>query len=75
MEQTLIKNNNQAPNRYLDYLIDPSFQGANRLVVLTFDINANRLEHARYYLPTVKIRDYNFMIDGKNFLINKLKMI
>ena len=27
----------QAPNRYLDYLIDPNFQGVNRLSVLLFE--------------------------------------
>ena len=30
----LPKATNQAPNRYLDFLIDPSFQGVNRLFVL-----------------------------------------
>ena len=28
---------NQAQNRYSDYLIDPSFQGVNRLFVLSFE--------------------------------------
>ena len=64
----------QSPNRYLDYLIDPSFRRVNRLFVLTFDVNANRLGHLRYYLPTMNIKDYNVMIDGKTFLINQLKM-
>ena len=30
-----------APNRYLDYLIHPSFQGVYSLFVLAFDINVN----------------------------------
>ena len=47
----------QASNRYLDYLIDPSFQGVNRLFVLAFFINAKRLAYARYYLPTIKIEN------------------
>ena len=46
----------QAPNRYLDYLTNPSFQGVNRLFVLTFDVNANRLAHSRYYLATLKLK-------------------
>ena len=32
----LAKTTNQSQNRYLDYLIDPSFQGVNRLFVLSF---------------------------------------
>ena len=32
----LAKTTNQRRNRYLDYLIDPSFQGVNRLFVLSF---------------------------------------
>ena len=32
----LAKTKNQARNRYLDYLIDSSFQGGNRLFVLSF---------------------------------------
>ena len=32
----LAKTTNQARNRYLDYLIDPSFHGVNRLFVLSF---------------------------------------
>ena len=28
----------QEQNRYLDYLIDPSFQGINRLFILSFEI-------------------------------------
>ena len=37
----------QAKNQYLDHLIDPSFQGVNRLFVLSFDYNANREGYAR----------------------------
>ena len=31
----------QAQNAYLDYLIDPSFQGVNKLSVLSFENNNN----------------------------------
>ena len=44
----------QAPDQYLDYLIDPNFQGVYRLFVLTFDINDNRIGHSRYDLRTIK---------------------
>ena len=56
-----------APNQYLDYLIDPSFQGVDRIFVLAFNANDNRTEHSRYYLPTAKVENYNFMINRKIF--------
>ena len=56
-----------AQNRYLNYLINPSFQGVNRLFVLSFENEANRKLHSTYYLPKAEIKDYNVMIDGKNF--------
>ena len=56
-----------AQNRYLNYLINPSFQGANRLFVLAFENENDRTSHSIYYLPKVEIKDYNVMIDGRNF--------
>ena len=52
---------------YLDKLIDPSFQGVNRLFVLPFEISTDKRWHTEYYHPKVKINDYNVMIDGRNF--------
>ena len=54
-------------NQYLDYLIDPSFQGITRLFVLVFQNEAQRISHRRYYFPTVEIKNYNVMINGQNF--------
>ena len=59
-----------AQNRYLNYLINPSFQGVNRLFVLSFENENDRTSHSTYYLLKVEIKDYNFKIDGKIFLIN-----
>ena len=56
-----------AQNRYLNYLINPSFQGVNRLFVLSFENEDDRISHSTYYLPKVEIKDYNVMIDGRNF--------
>ena len=56
-----------AQNRYLNHLINPSFQGVNRLFVLSFENEDGRTSHSTYYLPKVEIKDYNVMIDGKNF--------
>ena len=56
-----------AQNRYLNYLINPSFQGVNRLFVLSFENENDRTSHSTYYLPKVEIKDYNVMIDSRNF--------
>ena len=53
-------------NQYLDYLIDPSFQGVNRLFVLSFEDEEQQTSYKQYYLPTLDIKDYNVMIDGQN---------
>ena len=60
-----------AQNQYLNHLVDPSFQGVNRLFVLSFENENGRTSHSEYYLPKVEIKDYNVKIDGKTFLINQ----
>ena len=55
----------QAPNAYLDFLINPSFQDVNRVFVLWFENTDKRTVKTKYYLPTVEIKDYNVMINGK----------
>ena len=55
-----------AQNRHLNYLINPSFQGVNRLFVLAFQNKNGRTSHSTYYVPKVEIKDYNVMIDGRN---------
>ena len=55
-----------AQNRYLNHLINPSFQGVNRLFVLSFENENDRTSHSTYYLLREEIKDYNVMIDGKN---------
>ena len=69
----LHKTTNQARNRYLDFLIDPSFQGVNRLFVLSFKDDDGRNSHEQYYLPTVEIKDYNVMMDGRKFFYQPIK--
>ena len=64
-----------AQNRYLNHLINPSFQGVNRLFVLSFENENTGTSHSTYYLPKVEIKYYNVMIDGRNFfdqLINSM---
>ena len=60
-----------AQNPNLNHLIEPSFQGVNRLFVFSFENDNHRTIHDRYYLPNIEIKDYNIMINGENFLINQ----
>ena len=56
-----------AKNRCLYQLINPIFQGINRLFVLSFENENDRTSHPTYFLSKVEIKDYNVMIDSKNF--------
>ena len=60
-----------AQNRYLNHLINSSFQGVNGLFVLSFENEDCRKSHSTYYFPKVEIKDYNVMIDDKIFSINQ----
>ena len=57
----------QQQNRYLDFLINPSFKQVIRLFVLSFKSNGGRTSYTRYYLPLVEIKNCNVVIDGRNF--------
>ena len=54
-----------AQKRYLNHLVDPSFQGVNRIFVLSFENEDDRRLHSNYYLQKVEVKDYNCMIDGR----------
>ena len=56
-----------ARNRNLNHLIETSFQGLNRLFVLAFENDDQRISSKRYYISNVEIKDYIVMIDGKYF--------
>ena len=47
-------------------LIERNFQRINNLFALAFEKDAQRTSNKGYYLQNVEIKDYNFMIDGKN---------
>ena len=54
-------------NQYLiNFLIDPSFQGVNRIFFLLFENEDDKKAHTGYYLSKVEIKDCSVMIDGKN---------
>ena len=48
-------------------MVQPSFQGVNRLFVLALENDTQRTSAKGYYLPNVEIKDYNIMINGENF--------
>ena len=62
----LVKPELLAQNANLNHLIEPSFQGLNRLFVLAFQKDAEIRTNKRYYITNVEIKNYNVRIDGKN---------
>ena len=62
-----------AQNPNLNHLVEPSFQGVNRLFVLAFENDDHRISTRRYNLPIVEIKDYNIMINGENFFDQPIK--
>ena len=60
-------------NANLNHLVEPSFQGVNRLYVLAFENDTQRTSHSGYYLPNGEIKDYNIMINGENVFDQPIK--
>ena len=60
----------QLQNENLNFLIEPTFIKIKRLFVLSFPRNNNtdsRYSFSNYYVPKVKVNDFNVLIDGKSF--------
>ena len=64
-----------AQNPKLNHLVEPSFQGVNRLFVLAFENDAQRTSYSGYYLPNVEIKYYNVMINGEIFFDQPIKNV
>ena len=62
-----------AQNPNLNHLVEPGFQGINRLFVLAFENDDNRTSDEEYYLPTVELKDYNIVVNGENFFDRPIK--
>ena len=58
---------NQTATNNLNFLIDPTFNNFNRLLVLGFPNEEDTRSFSKYYTPTVEIKDYNVIIDGETF--------
>ena len=60
----------QPQNNNLNYLIHPTLTNFNIIFCLSFPRNNNtdsRYSYSNYYVPKVKISDFNVLIDGKSF--------
>ena len=57
-------------NEYIRERHDASFQGVSRLFVFAYargDNVTNKDSYRKYFLPRLKIENYNIEIDGRNF--------
>ena len=64
-----------AQNPNFDHLVEPTFQGVNRLFALVFGNDPQRTSNKRYQscLPNIEIKDYSVIIDGKIFFDQLVK--
>ena len=56
--------------------LDPSFQGVNRLFIMTYNREngqPTRNGQQKYYLPRIDLEKYNVIIDGRNFYDNPIE--
>ena len=53
-------------------MVEPSFQGVNRLFVLAYENDTQRTSAKGYYLPNLEIKDY-IMINGEKFFDQPIK--
>ena len=60
-------------NPNLNHLVEPSFQGVNRLFVLAFENDTQRTSHSGHYLSNVELKDCNIVINGENFFEQPVK--
>ena len=60
-------------NNFKYIILDPSFQGVNRLFVMAYnrvDGQLTRNGKQKYYLPRIDLEKYNVIIDGRDFYDN-----
>ena len=56
--------------------LDPSFQGVNRLFIMAYSRVADqpdRNSQQKHYLPRIDLKNYNVIIDGRNFYDNQIE--
>ena len=57
----------QTKTNNFNYLIDPAFNRVNGLFVLSFENEDDRMSFSKYYTPSVAIKDFSVLTDGKSF--------
>ena len=68
-EYKVISNKNYDANEYIRERLDASIQEVNRLFVFPYMRGANfttENSYDKYFLPRLKIDNYNIEIDGRN---------
>ena len=69
-EYKVIPNENYNANECMRERLDASIQGVKKLFVLAYgreNDDATKNGHKKYFLPRMKINNYNIEIDGRNF--------
>ena len=65
MNKYLSKPELLAQNPNFNHLVEPSFQGVNRLFALAFENDTQTISSEGFYLLNVEIKNYNVMINGE----------
>ena len=72
IDNVVVSTDNANEEKYITERLDTIYQGVKRLFVLVYDNTAGDDQVSidffkRYFLPRVKIENYNIEIDGRNF--------
>ena len=54
-------------------MFDPTLTKVNGLFVLPFENLDDRTSFSKYYVPSVELKDFNILIDQKNFFDTPIK--
>ena len=57
----------QSITNNLSYLIDPTFTKVNKLFVLSFDNEDDKISFSKYYTPSIEIKGFNLLINSRDF--------
>ena len=69
-------NDNDPATIVRDITLDPSFQGVNRLFAMTYNSEngqPTRNGQQKCYFPRIDLKEYNVIIDGRNFYDNPIE--
>ena len=75
-EKNATANNDNPANSVRNIILDPCFQGVNRLFVMAYNSEngqPTRNGQQKYYLWRIDLKEYNVIIDGRNFYDNPIE--